>query len=383
MKNIILISFDTLRADVAYSGKFPTIENLRNNGITFTNTISSSPLTPISHATVFTGLQPPHHGIRHLFKERLNPNIPTLANILRKHGYKTSAIVSCPGLNKWYNLNTGFSFYDDEIPLLPDGTNPLDSVDVSVRGTALKRAPEVITRALDWLTKNKNEKFFLFMHFFDSHWPYEPPEKLIDTNPYEGEVAYMDYYLGKFFERLKEIDYDTKDDLILLFSDHGEDLGGWYPNDHGGEKLGHPEEKGHGCLLYDTTQLVPLIINHPIISSQKGLQLDQQVRLVDIMPTILQLLNISIDQKYMDGISLVNTFDNNNIISASQNIAYCETFYLNELKNINAKFNKLTPLKAVRIGNKNKIIWSIGNDKIEAYNLSSDPYELVPLKNIL
>src|SRR3972149_11585154 len=124
MKNLILISLDTVRADVAYSGKFKTINKLRKEGVTFLNTISSSPFTPASHATVFTGFQPYNHGIRHLFKEKLSPKIKTLAQVLREKGYETGAIVSCPGLNKWYGFSRGFDHYDDEIPKLADGNNP-------------------------------------------------------------------------------------------------------------------------------------------------------------------------------------------------------------------------------------------------------------------
>jgi len=150
-KNLILISLDTVRADVAYSGKFKAINFLRNQGVSFLNTVSSSPLTPVSHATVLTGLQPYNHGMRHLFKEKLKQNTITLASILQKKGYKTGAIVSCPGMNKWYGFSKGFDHYDDEIPRLADGSDPLKTVDVKKRGTALKRAELVIERANKWL----------------------------------------------------------------------------------------------------------------------------------------------------------------------------------------------------------------------------------------
>src|SRR5687768_5759712 len=99
VKNIILVSYDTTRADVAYSGKFSGIERLRRNGITFKTCVASSPLTPVSHASVMTGLQPYHHGIRHLFREQLDSSCPTIATIRREAGYETSAVVFCPGLD--------------------------------------------------------------------------------------------------------------------------------------------------------------------------------------------------------------------------------------------------------------------------------------------
>ena len=124
-KNLILISLDTVRADVAYSQKFPAINYLRQRGVTFLNTISSSPLTPVSHSTVLTGLQPYNHGVRHLFKEKIKPGIKTLAQVMRVNGYVTGAVVSCPGMNKWYRLSRGFNSYDDEMPKMADGSDPL------------------------------------------------------------------------------------------------------------------------------------------------------------------------------------------------------------------------------------------------------------------
>ncbi|RLC35689.1 sulfatase, partial [Candidatus Shapirobacteria bacterium] len=178
MKNLLLVSLDTLRADVAFSGNFRGIEKLRKMGVSFLNTISSSPLTPISHATVFTGLQPYHHGIRHLFKEQINDDVNSFVEQFKKANYQTGAIVSCPGMNKWYGLDKGFDYYDDEIPLLADGTDPLLTVDVKKRGSALKRADVVVSKAKKWIgQRDKNRPFLLFLHFFDAHWPYQAPQK--------------------------------------------------------------------------------------------------------------------------------------------------------------------------------------------------------------
>ena len=154
---------------------------------------------------------------------------------------------------------SGFDVYDDEIPRLADGSDPLLTVDVKKRGAALKRANVVVERAYNWLKRTKARPFFLFVHFFDAHWPYEAPEKYGGNNPYEEEVAYSDHYLGLFLKRIQKEGY-LDNTTIVVFSDHGEDLEGWYPNDKGGKKLGHPEELGHGCLLYDQTQKVVLIM---------------------------------------------------------------------------------------------------------------------------
>ena len=374
-KNLILISLDTVRADVAYSGKFPAINYLRRRGVTFLNTISSSPLTPVSHSTVLTGLQPYNHGVRHLFKEKIKPGIKTLAQIMQANSYTTGAIVSCPGMNKWYGLSRGFDSYDDKIPRMADGSDPLKTIDVKIRGTALKRADLVIGRGIMWLEYNKNKKFFLFLHFFDAHWPYKAPKKYGGSNVYENEVAYTDHYLGLFLDYLKKAEL-LDSTSIVCFSDHGEDLAGLYPNDKGGKKLGHAEEFGHGCLLYDQTQKTVLIIVDKKI--KPGISIKNQVRLVDIMPTILELFGIKQTLKKIDGVSLLPFLRGNK--SDFHLPAYSETFYPEEqTAATHGKFANTKNKKSLRIGNKHKIIFNLDSDNIELYNLEKDPNERINL----
>ena len=373
-KNLIFVSLDTVRADVAYSGKFKAIENLRSAGVTFLNTISSSPLTPVSHATVFTGLQPFNHGVRHLFKEKINENVLTLAEILKSEGYKTGAVVSCPGMNNWYGFSRGFDHYDDEIPLLADGSDPLQTVDVKKRGTALKRAEVVAERAIKWVSENKDvDPFFLFIHFFDAHWPYEAPQKFGGDNMYEEEVAYSDHYLGKFLTTMEEMNV-LENTTIVCFSDHGEDLDGLYPNDKGGEKLGHPEELGHGCLLYDQTQKVILIIKDKTLPN--NCDIPDQVRLVDVMPTTLKLLGIQKNISF-DGVSLLPILSGEKLNLP----AYSETYYPEEQTvATGGKFAEARNKKSIRIKNSEKIITHLNSDYIEIYDLKQDPNEI---KNLL
>lgn len=368
MKNLILISLDTVRADIAYGGKFKTIEKLRKEGVTFLNTISSSPFTPASHATVFTGLHPYNHKIRHLFKEKLDKKAKTLAQILKSQEYETGAIVSCPGMKRWYGFSRGFDHYDDEIPLLADGSNPLLTVDVKKRGTALKRANRVVKRAYNWVKDKKDKKYFLFIHFFDAHWPYEAPEKYGGDNAYEEEVAFSDHYLGLFFDALKR-DGLLDNTSVVAFSDHGEDLEGFYPNDKGGKKLGHPEEFGHGCLLYDQTQKTVLIIKDSKLPKKKNIV--QQVRLVDVFPTVLDLLNIKITQD-IDGVSLLPIVKNN----ASLNlVGYSETFYPEEQSQATGRFKNSRNKISLRFANKYKYIFHLGTEQVELYDLEKDGYE--------
>ncbi|HEX6343734.1 sulfatase [Umezawaea sp.] len=369
--NVLFVSLDTLRADVAYSGRFPGVESLRARGVTCTQAISSAPLTPISHATVFTGLQPPGHGIRHLLREQLRPDVPTLAERLRSAGYRTGAVVSCPGLDKWYGLDRGFDFYDDEIPLLPDGRNPLTVGDVKMRGLALKRAPVVADRAARWV-EEQDGPFFLFAHFFDAHWPYEPPEDVgveVD-NPYEGEVAFSDHHLSRLLRRIEELGHPLDSMLVVCFSDHGEDLAGWYPNDHSGE-LGHPYEEGHGCLLFDTTQHVPLVFAAPGLPS--GAEVAAQVRLVDVMPTVLDLLGL--EGTASDGESLEPLLRGR---AHADRPAYCETYFPEERARA-GDYPDLEPLHAIRLADgdgRTKVVWHRGSGRVEHYDLVADPHEL-------
>jgi arylsulfatase len=374
MQNLLLVSLDTLRADVAYSGRFSTIEGLRGSGTSFRFAVASAPFTPVSHATILTGLDPPAHGIRHLFRESLRDGVPTLAETLARHGYETGAVVSCPGLNRFYGLNRGFAHYDDEIPLLPDGRDPLTLVDVKVRGSALKRAPLVVERAHAWLhARNKASPFFLFVHFFDAHWPYEPPEQYgaIPANPYEGEVAYMDKHLGSLLDVMR-CEGLLDNTLLVFLSDHGEDLGGWYPNDHAGDR-GHPEEEGHGALLFDTTLLVPLIFAMPgVVPASR--EVDVQVRLCDVAPTVLDLL--SIPALASDGVSLRAFFLDGP--TPAHRPAYAETFYREELAARMPEFAHFGPMRALRLENRLKIILEERRDRVEIHDLTNDPAERHP-----
>ena len=374
LPNILLISIDGVRADVAYSGKFKTLSELYNNSVVFKKVVSAAPLTPISHATVLSGLYPEGHGIRHLFLEQMLDEVTTLPQILKRYNYSTSAIVSCPGLNKWYGFSRGFDSYDDKVPLTADGKDALHTVDVKTRGFAAKKADEVCAKTVQLLDNLDQSPFFYFIHFFDAHWPYLPPVPYSETfkdNMYEGEVAYIDKYLGELFETLKQ--KGLYDDLLLIvFADHGEDLNGLYSNDHGGEQLGHPEEEGHGSLLYDATQMVPLMIKLPKKDNKVKI-IDKQVRLVDITPTILEYLGINVETGF-NGVSLINHING----EGNDLVGYSETFYPLENAEQVAKYPNLHNLKAIRIKDGDteyKVIWHMDSDFAEVYNLNSDPDE--------
>jgi arylsulfatase A-like enzyme len=245
---------------------------------------------------------------------------------------------------------------------------------VKQRGTALKRAPLVVERGIDWLKIHRQAAFFLFLHFFDTHGPYEPPEWFApaDANPYEGEAYYIDHYLGQLFEQIIQWGL-LENTLVVIFSDHGEDLGGWYANDHAGPDLGHPEEEGHGCLLYDATQMVPLVFVAPDLVPA-GRWVDTQVRLVDILPTVVDLLNFT-DSFSRSGQTLKGLFE----YSEPHRIAYCETYYREEQSMSESGVPGLGPWKALRIDNRFKIIIDVNTQHLTVYNLELDPNEFHPI----
>jgi arylsulfatase len=372
-RNLLLVSLDTLRADVAYSGQFSTLNRLRREGTAFLRAISPTPLTPPSHATILTGLPPSGHGIRHLARERLNAHVPTLATLMSRAGYATAGIVSSPGLNRWYGLDRDFEHYDDEVPRLSDGRDPLAVADVKIRGTALKRAPLVVRRALEWLSMRRPERFFLFVHFFDAHWPYESPELFGPQpgNPYEAEVAYMDHYFGLLLAEVEGLGYSLDETAVVCISDHGEDLGGWYANDHAGER-GHPEEDGHGCLLFDATQHVPLMFRAPGVIPA-GSALRWQVRSMDVLPTLVDLFGLACPP--VEGQTLTPLMHGQ---EGPHRPAYCETYFPEERAQADPRFAHLRPLRAVRLADQWKVIWEVGGERIDVYDLTGDPLESAP-----
>jgi choline-sulfatase len=266
---IILISIDTCRPDRlgCYGQRLPltpAIDALSREAILFTRVTSAVPLTLPSHSTMLTGAIPPRHGVHDNVGYRLNESCGTLAEALQKKGYETAAVVGSFVLDRRFGLGRGFDFYDDQIPA-PPGRPP--------GGENERRAPEVTRSALAWLDQHGSKPFFLFVHYYDPHAPYDPPEPFASRfreDPYGGEIATVDEALGRLFDRLKQRKlYDRA--LIIVTGDHAEALG-----EHG--------ESAHGYFVYDSVLRVPLLIKPP--RSRSGSRSDRSVGLVDLVPTI-------------------------------------------------------------------------------------------------
>ena len=250
----------------------------------FESCISVAPITLPSHASILTGLYPFTHGARNNGTHQLPAEVRTLAELLGPQGVATGAVVSAMVLDHRYGLDQGFEVYDDDL----SAGEPAAAL--MFRETA---ADDTAARALRWLESHAAERWFLWVHFFDPHVEYRPPEpyasRFADA-PYDGEIAFADAALGEligWLERRGQLDRT----LVAMTSDHGESLG-----EHG--------ESTHGVFLYDATTRVPLVLSHPALA--QGARVREVVSVIDIAPTVLELLG-SPAVAGLDGRSLAAT----------------------------------------------------------------------------
>jgi choline-sulfatase len=271
---VVLISIDTLRADhlpmYGYAKvETPALARFRNDSILFTNAVSHVPLTLPSHSTVLTGLLPPQTAVRDNTGYVLAPDRATLAGELKKRSYATGAAVSTVVLLKSSGISRGFDLYDDDIEARAPG---LSIGMIQRSGFDTEKILE------DWIGTVEKRPFFGFLHIYEPHTPYDPPEPFksrYPDSPYDGEIATADAIVGRFLDALKRDGvYDRA--LVILMSDHGEGLG-----DHG--------EDEHGVLLYRETLHVPLMVKLPG-GRRAGETVERTVGLVDIFPTVFDVV---------------------------------------------------------------------------------------------
>ncbi len=279
IRHVVLVSIDTCRADhlSCYGYGEPTtphIDAVARDGVRFKNTIAPVPMTLASHSTMLTGTNPPHHGVHDNFDFRLGPSNRTLAEILKEQGFTTAAFVSTFVLDAQFGLDQGFDTYDDEVDASAAGAHGDE-----------RKAQDTTKAALAWLDQHTRDPFFLFLHYYDPHLDYEPPEPFRSkfAEPYAGEIAYADHALGQVMDRLKALGlYEST--LIVITSDHGEMLG-----EHG--------ERTHTYYIYQSAVRVPLIFKLPAGVEMRGPDVKPQlVGTVDIVPTVCGLLGIEAPQ---------------------------------------------------------------------------------------
>ncbi|HEV8525533.1 MAG TPA: sulfatase-like hydrolase/transferase [Terriglobales bacterium] len=273
--NVVLITLDTVRADHigAYGYKAahtPNIDRVAAEGVRFGRAYTPVPITLPAHAVLMTGTYPMRSGMHDFSGNRLNPEQPTLASLLRKQGYATGAVVGAAVLDGRFGLDSGFDFYYDEFDFNRLLETNLDAME--------RPGNVVVDRGLEWL-KQQKPPFFLWLHLYDAHHPYQPPspyKEQFQANPYDGEIAFMDEQVGRVLAALRERKlYDNT--LLVLVGDHGEGLG-----EHG--------EKTHGFFIYNSTLHVPLIIKPAAVQAARKKVIAQTTSLVDLLPTILEAL---------------------------------------------------------------------------------------------
>ncbi len=302
---VILISIDTLRSDhlPAYGYdrvSTPHIDAFRADSILYERAYSHCPLTLPSHATMFTGQLPSANGVRDNVGYRIGANVPTLAELLKKNGYATGGAVSAFVLRRESGMGRGFDVYDDDV----EAIGKSDAI-----GHVQRAGTETVAAAERFLDQHEKNPFFLFVHLYEPHTPYTPPEPFLSQykNRYDGEIAYVDQIVGDFIESLKRRGvYDKA--MIVLLSDHGEGL-----NEHG--------EDEHGIFLYREALQVPLMVKLPG-SRRSGTSVKAPVQLIDVFATIVEQTATPAAKHDAGARSLIAMIDD-----APQRPIYSETYY--------------------------------------------------------
>ncbi len=343
--NVVVVTVDTLRADRLRCYGYPNIETpvldgIAARGVLFENAVAQTPLTPPSHASIFTGQNPNVHKVRNTGGFVLQSSAHPLARILSEQGWQTGAFVGSAVLKKLFGFNNGFGVYDDEMPR-PGKRNEF-------REDPERKASVVVGRAIDWLNHTAPDKpFFLWVHLYDPHLPYNPPAEFAAKykgRPYDGEVAYADQQIGRLMDALAKKSPADKT-IVAVLADHGESLG-----EHG--------EHTHGVFLYDATLRIPFLMAGPGIPA--GMRVKQQARSIDFLPTLLKLMG-GRAPGYVQGVSLTPAFSGG---SVETDIAYAETLY----PKMNMNWSELRAIRTNR--------WKyIRAPRPELYDLAADPGE--------
>jgi arylsulfatase A-like enzyme/Tfp pilus assembly protein PilF len=348
--NVILLTLDTTRWDRlgAYGDRdaqTPNLDRLAAEGVLFEQAITSVPLTLPAHSTIFTGKLPPRHSVRDNGGYVLDPRHRTMAAMLKEAGRDTGAFVGAFVLDSKWGLNQGFDTYFDKFDV-----SKYKSISL---GDVARRGNEVVDNAMPWLEQHANRPFFAWLHFYDAHSPYDPPEPFrsrFRDRPYAGEIAFVDEQIGRVLQWL-----DTKNltnrTIVVAIGDHGESL-----NEHG--------EGTHGLFIYDATTRVPFILRAPF-TGLAGRRIRSAVRSEDLLPTLLDMVGRAAPDD-VEGQTLLPLMTG---AKADLDLgAYSESLYARN-------HYGWSELKALRSGR----FKYIATTKPELYDLEKDPGELVNL----
>jgi len=350
--NVVIVTLDTTRAD--HLGPYgydrvrtPVLDGLARRGTLFEECASVAPLTLPSHSTIFTGVYPTFHGVRVNGNTALGDEQTTLAEILASRGYSCGAFIGAFVLDGRWGLKQGFEHYDDQFDL-----KKYKHLDL---GMVQRPGNQVVDATLAWLEGRKDRPFFAWVHLYDPHSPYEPPEPYFSqyakggpVGLYDGEIAFMDEQIGRLVAWLERTGLDRRTVLVLV-GDHGEGLGS-----HG--------ESGHGYFIYDYAAHVPLIVLTPF-EKGRGARVASQVSTADVFATVLGLAKVSVPEPNQ-GRSLVPFIFGRG--DGGEEYAYSESL----APNIQFGWAPLHGLKTARYR-------FISAPRLELYDLGRDPDESV------
>ncbi len=330
-RSIVLVTIDTLRADRlgVYGGMTatPALDAFAREGARFQNVFAQSPLTLPSHSSILTGTYPTYHGVRDNGRFRLPGEMETLAEILKGAGYSTAAFVGGFPVDSRFGLDQGFDLYDDSLG------RSRSRVSLSERP-----ASSVVVSARKWIEARGDGLYFVWVHLFDPHAPYDPPDPFPDD--YEGEVAYVDSVLKELLGAV------SREAVVAVTADHGEGLG-----EHG--------ESTHSLFVYDSTMRVPWLLRGPGVPA--GAVVEEPARSIDLVPTVLDLLGMRERCGRCQGRSLVPAFEGKEL---PPEVSYAETYF----PRLNLGWSELRSLRAGE--------WKyIEAPEPELYRIASDPGE--------
>ena len=295
--NVVVVTLDTLSArHLSQYGndriETPAFGRVAAEGVLFEQATATVPLTLPSHTSMFTGTYPMFHGVRDNGGYYVPEDAETLAEVLRDAGYRTGGFVAAFVVDSRWGLDQGFDRYYDDFNFREFERISLDSVQ--------RPGDEVMDAALAWMDEVKEERFFSWIHLYDPHWPYEAPEPWASRvsgysdAPYDAEVLFTDSLVGQLLNWLDESAL-ADDTLLVLIGDHG-------------ESLGRHREGAHGFFIYDASMQVPFLLRAPYRQIASGLRVPAQVRGIDLMPTVLDLVGLPVPGD-VQGASLVPLAD--------------------------------------------------------------------------
>ncbi len=385
--NVLLVTLDTFRADrfscYGYDKEItPRFDQLAADGIRFERAVAQAAVTPVSHASIMTGLYPYQHGVRVLFAAsgyELAPEIPTISTLLQEGGWTTGAFLSAFPVSEHFGFHNGFDRFDNGIRSEPnEALQPTGDGNVRWNVAVNQRRSDVTTgAALEWLG-GVDDPFFLWVHYWDPHdGAIQPPQELrekmiplggpltdeVKKALYDAEVFYVDSQFGRLVDYLKEKGrYDET--IVIVVADHGEGLGdhGWWSH----------------RILYEEQIRVPLIMKLPGARAA-GRQVDRLVRTIDIMPTLLDWIGIG-TEGHIEGRSLRPLIEG---VSEEPRMAYADQLNLFDTNAAMLKKRPNDDLVYCATDQKWKLIYRPRHPELnELYNLEADPHEMENLYHI-